>query len=319
MPLASRPVACLLLLLLAACGTPDEGRSADAAGVAEVTPADPVAAHRAEVDAWHARREEKLTSPTGYLALVGLSWIGRGAHSVGSAPDSDVLLPAGRAPAQLGTLHVGEGTLRFSAAEGEQVFVDDEPFTELELRSDQHDDGRTTLRTGEVEFWVIERGPRLGVRVRDPQSPTRRDYPGTERFPVDPAWRVQARFVPWVAPRLVSIPNVSGVSSDELLAGELQFELDGATHSLIPLPEPDGSWWLIFADATTGDATYRGGRFLVTEVAADDGTVWVDFNRAYNPPCAYSVFTTCPLPPEGNRLGVPVTAGELKPSAGSAH
>jgi len=324
MPIRSRLVALVVLGGLAACGaTAPEALDARAAAAPSAAPAsaplDPVAAHRAEVDAWHAQREERLASPTGYLALVGLTWIGQGAHTVGSGVDCDVLLPAGLAPELLGTLHVQGDALRFVAAEGQQVIVDDEPFTELELRSDAHADGRTTLHTGDVAFWVIRRGAKLGVRVRDPESPTRRAYTGTERFPVDPAWRVQARFVPFVAPRSVAIPNVSGETSNELLAGELQFEIDGETHSLIPLPEDDGSYWLIFADATTGEQTYRGGRFLVTEIAADDGTVWIDFNRAYNPPCAYSSFTTCPLPPEGNRLAVPVTAGERKPAPGSAH
>ncbi|GJM22654.1 MAG: hypothetical protein DHS20C15_25690 [Planctomycetota bacterium] len=352
----SRRLVALLLLLTAfggACAQPaSELRGEAAPGPdQEVVAPSPTAeqAHEAEVEAWHVERERKLASPTGYLALVGLTWIGEGRHTVGSHPDSDIQLPVGRAPERLGEIVVRGEQLRFVAAEGQSVTVDGERVTELALRADTHADGRTTLEVhaprgkggadsdpsrastdpsraegasdsaADIAFWMVRRGPRLGVRVRDAQSALRREYAGTARFPVDMSWRVRARFVPFAVPRMVSIPSVHGVSSQELLAGELQFELHGRTHSLLPLPESDGSYWLIFSDATSGDESYSGGRFLVTEVADADGSTWIDFNRSYNPPCAYSSVTTCPLPPEGNALSVPVRAGERAPASATHH
>ena len=168
----------------------------------------------------------------------------------------------------------------------------------------------TRLRTGSVLFYVIERAGKLAVRVKDSQSEARREFHGLEYFPIDPSWRIEARFEPYDPPRPISVPNVLGHQDTEKSPGALVFERAGQTYRLDPVLERgETDYFVIFGDATNGKETYGAGRFLYVKPPVDGKTI-IDFNKAYNPPCVFTDYATCPLPPAQNRMKVRVEAGE---------
>lgn len=259
--------------------------------------------HAAQVASWRAGRDERLRSTTGWLTLVGLFWLTPGENHVGAHPSSHVILHGHEVPPRVGSMWLEDGRVRFVPHEG----VD---LPEIELEDDL--EGKpTVLELGTLRFHTIRRGERIGVRVRDTAAPALREFTGVDSYPIDPTWRVQARLEPAAVDATIEIADVTGAVSSDVTPGSIAFERDGATWRLAALEgEEDGSLWLIFGDATNGTETYGAGRFLYTEPPADDGTVIVDFNLAYNPPCVFSPYATCPLPPPQNRLQLRIEAGE---------
>lgn len=281
----SRPFAPLAaVLLLAACSRP----------APPAPPADP--AFAAEWKAWHDRREERLRAPDGWLALAGLHWLKAGENRVPGLPGAFVVA-------------AGQVTLR--AAPGDGYRAGGAPVTERVLRTDQQaETDEVTL--GARKLVVIDRGGALAVRVWDAESPALRSFRGVPAYPPDPRWRIVARWEPYPAPRKVSIPAAAGPAQEGEAPGRAVFTVDGAEVSLEPTGEGEALSF-VFRDATSKDETYGAGRFLVAE-APRDGTVVLDFNRAYNPPCAFTAFATCPLPRPENVLPVRITAGEKRPA-----
>ena len=166
------------------------------------------------------------------------------------------------------------------------------------------------LRRGSLLFYLIRRGDKIGVRVKDSQSEARRNFRGLDYFPIDPGWRIEARFEPYDPPRSISVPNVLGQDNDEKSPGAIVFEHGGKTYRLDPVLEPgETDYFVIFGDRTNGKTTYGAGRFLYVAPPVGGKTV-IDFNKAYNPPCVFTDFATCPLPPPQNKLPIPVEAGE---------
>lgn len=272
--------------------------------------APPPNAYVKAVDAWHAERTARLAAEDGWLTLVGLDWLKPGENTLGTAPGSTVMLPDGTAPAQAGTLTVEGGKVRLRLVGGSGILVNGQAVAETELKTDA--DGKPDLmQAGRIRFYVIRRGERLGVRMKDPEAPARKAFHGVARFPVDPAWRVEAEFLPYPAPQTRAIPTVLGTAEPMSAPGLLRFKVKGRTYTLEPVIEDPAhpELFLIFRDATSGKTTYPAGRFL-TAAMPKDGKVVLDFNRAYNPPCAFSHFATCPLPPKRNELRVAVRAGE---------
>lgn len=258
--------------------------------------------HRAEVETWRQARYAALRRDTGWLTLAGLDWLKPGVNHVGSAPDADVVLPGG--PAEAGTVTVTpDGTFADAA-----FLHDGVPARGLRLVSDQEGEA-TMLELGALRLCLIERGGRLALRTWNLDSPVRRGFSGIDHWPVDPRWRLVARFEP--TERTITVPDVLGTQQQEPSPGEVVFELDGATHRLQALSGGDsGELWLVFGDATNGVETYGGGRFLYTPPPSPGGSVVLDFNRAYNPPCVFTPFATCPLPWPENRLPMRIEAGE---------
>lgn len=306
-------------VLLGGCGgddspPPDAGDAGRGAGTSREAPAAGAAALRAEVDAWHAQRLERLRAPDGWLTLVGLEELpARGAATAGADAGADIVLRAD-VPDRVGTFTVTADGVRFAAAAGVPVTAGEPPApvppSGLPLADDRQG-APTVLRLGPVSWYVIARGERRFVRVKDAGSAVRRDFDGIARWPVDPAWRVTARLRQEGMPPTVPVPSALGGITTEPSPGVLEFQLgDGRTRRLIAMGEADGPLFLVFGDATNGTASYGGGRFLTTEPPAADGTVVLDFNRAVNPPCAFTPHATCPLPPRENVLPVAVTAGE---------
>ncbi len=265
-----------------------------------------------EIDTWHAERIARLTKETGWLTLVGLHPLRAGENSVGSAAGNDVPLVA-TAPAELGTVTVTGTSVALTLADGVAVQVAGNrltgPGVSLALASDAAGDP-TVVESGTLQMYVIARGDLLFLRVKDRASEVRRRFQGIDRFPVDARWRVTARIEPHENHPTVAMPNVLGQIEATASPGTLVFELAGRTCHLDPSGEPGGPLFIVFGDATNGHSTYGGGRFLSADPPSPDGTVILDFNRAYNPPCVFTPYATCPLPPEGNQLPLAVEAGE---------
>lgn len=267
-------------------------------------PEDFAAAHAA----WQAERHRGLTAPDGWLSLVGLHFLAEGDNPAGSAPGLPVSLPG--APARAGVFHLAQGRVTFLAEPGVPVTLRGAAVETLVLRSDA-EGPPDELALGTLRFHVIRRGDRFGVRVKDLAHPALKSFRGVEVFPPDPSYRVVARFEPYPEPRPVAIPTVLGTTETMTAPGLVRFRLQGRACSLQPVLEggPEPKLFFIFRDATAGKETYPAGRFLYADLPKD-GKVVLDFNRATNPPCAFTAFATCPLPPKGNLLKVRIPAGE---------
>lgn len=266
--------------------------------------------HRASVDRWRAARDARLRSPDGWLTLVGLHWLEEGEHRLGSSTDSEIQLRGDGVPARVGALHVADGTVRL-VPDAAELRAGERPATEQELQSDANGDP-TVLAIGDLRLHLIRRGDRLALRIRDRSAPALAAFVGVESYPIDPAWLVAATFRPAPAGTRVTVPDITGKVAEDPTPGWVSFEKDGASWRITALPgDDDGSLFLVFGDATNGRETYGGGRFLYTDPPAPDGRVSLDFNLAYNPPCVFSPFATCPLPPAENRMPLRITAGEL--------
>jgi len=260
------------------------------------------------VAAWRAERLQRLTTADGWLSLTGLHFLSPGVSRVGRAPDNDVVLAGG--PAHLGEVTLAEdGKVHLVVTPGVEVRVDGEAVLSAHLGDGQS--GRAvTAVCGTISFHVIDRGGKKALRVKDSEAERRTRFAGIDYFPVDPAWRIEAEWVPFDRPRAVPIKNILGQESDALVLGEAVFGRDGHTLRLLPIQEaPDGPLFFIISDLTSGAETYGAARFLYADPPRD-GKVTLDFNRAINPPCAFTPFATCPLPPKENRLPIAVTAGE---------
>jgi uncharacterized protein (DUF1684 family) len=263
-----------------------------------------------EQNEWRKKRDQRLRSETGWLTLVGLEWLQPGENRIGSGSGAAVALPAGKAPADAGSLVLEGQAVRLRPAAGAGLLVNGKPAGEQVLA----DDGAETpdvVALGDLSFFVIRRGDRFGVRVRDAKAKTLLEFRGMEYFPPDPGWRIEADWEAYDAPRDVKIPNVLGQVETMRAVGRVHFSVAGESLTLEPVlaeGEPP-MLWFIFKDATSGKETYGAGRFLYAAMPKD-GKVIVDFNKAYNPPCVFTPYATCPLPPKKNTLPVRVEAGE---------
>jgi uncharacterized protein (DUF1684 family) len=264
---------------------------------------------RAEWEAWRQRRLDGLQQPDGWLALAGLYWLDEGTHPFGSDSSNAVVFPP-QAPARIGTFEVADSTVTMRVAPGVEVVHDSTTVSEIVLTDDL--EGEPTLASlGPLSWHAIRRSRGIGIRLRDAESPVLAGFDGIETYDFDPRWRVEARFEPYDPPRTLPIPSITGVPEDEPSPGAVVFAHDGAEHRLDVTGRPgDAQYFLVFGDATNGPDTYGGGRFLYLDAPGADGRTVLDFNRAYNPPCVFTPYATCPLPPPQNRLPFRVEAGE---------
>jgi uncharacterized protein len=274
---------------------------------------------RQEVEAFRKERVEDLKKEDGWFTLVGLAWLDEGENRFGSDPDAKVVLPEGKSPKLAGVLVRKGDKVSVRLAPGVKMTSGDKPVKtgKLVLLVSDSKGEPTVLQMGTVSFHVIQRGDMVGVRVKDTKSAALAAFHGLDTYPIEPVWRVEARFEPYEPPKMVSIPNILGQVTDIPAPGAVVFDWQGKTYRLDALGDPKEGLSLIFADQTNGKETYGAGRFLETG-AVKDGKVFIDFNMAYNPPCAFTAFATCPLPPSQNRLALRVEAGEKK-YAGLAH
>ena len=277
------------------------------------------AAEEASVLKWRAERAAALTSDTGWLTLAGLLWLHPGMNSFGSAPGNDLVLGNAALAGHAGVFDVAAGHVRFHAQPGANVELDGAPVEVAELRTDAQGEP-TVLASGSLRFFVIARGGKLAVRVRDLDNPRRLGFRGLQYFPVSTQWVVTAHFERYPRGKRIPIVNILGMQEEEPCPGALVFTRNGHQYRLdTVLEEPDAAeLFVMLADATSGRETYGGGRFLYVPRPAGDTAV-VDFNKAYNPPCALNDFATCPLPPPQNRLPLRIDAGELSYAGAAPH
>lgn len=266
--------------------------------------------HQKDVEAWRAHRAERLKAPDGWLTLAGLYWLTDG--------NNDVSLPSKPpVPAQF-VLQGGKVNLQPNPS----LTIEGKPVTAAVALNNDMEPKPTVVRTGTLSFVAIRRedarhGPRFGIRVRDIDAEARKHFLGLEYFPVDPGSRVEARFEPYNPPKKIPITNVLGMTSDEVSPGALVFTLQGREFRIDPILEQgETDYFIIFKDATSGKETYGAARYLYAHPPDASGKTIVDFNKAYNPPCAFTPYATCPLPPPQNRLPIRIEAGEKKYAGG---
>jgi hypothetical protein len=289
------------------------------------------AAYRAEIEKWRQQREARLKSDDGWLTVAGLFWLKEGDNRFGSSPLNDIVLPEATVVAETGnfilrdekvTLHVNSpGTGTKATARGAKsaltkVLLDGKPVLGDEVMlPDSDDKGPSVLTIGDLTLLVHASGARLGIRLKDKDSRLRREFAGLSWFPVDESYRVTAQYLPYASPKEVQIPNILGDVDKMASPGEVTFTLQGKQLRMEAVQDDPNSLWFIFRDMTSGKETYGAARFLYSDLPVN-GKVVLDFNKAYNPPCAFNPYTTCPLPPPENRLTVGIEAGEKKYSHG---
>ena len=257
---------------------------------------------------WQAERRESVAGTNGWTTIVGLNWLAEGRHAVGPNADAAVRVPTS---GHLGELLRTGPDVWFHPAAGSDVTVDGRPLTTAtRLVSDQPGPA-TKLRSGNVELWLLQRGERLGIRVRDRAASARRQFRGLTYFPWQPSWRLEARFEAHPAGQTLPISDVTGATRPEPNPGTVVFIHEAREYRLEALADAEThDLFILFRDATNGSTTYTPGRFLHAPYPDAAGRIVLDFNRAYNPPCAFTDFATCPRPPAGNQLPFPVNAGE---------
>lgn len=265
--------------------------------------------YRERIDEWHQQRINSLKSENGWLNLAGLFWLKEGNNTAGQGTGFDLNFP-GNASANLGTFTLQNGEVRFTPASGASVLANGNALTEPAVIFSASTKP-TTLAHGTLRWFIIKRGNQYGVRLRDLDSPLLKEFHGIDRFPVDESWRIQARLEAPTTPKTIAITDVIGLTSQQPLVGTLVFERAGKTYRLDAVGEGP-KLFIIFGDATNAHETYGAGRFLYADKPGADGLTTLDFNQATNPPCAFTSFATCPLPPRQNKLALAISAGEKR-------
>jgi len=266
----------------------------------------PDASYRASVEKWRQDYENELKSDHGWLTIAGLFWLHEGENRFGSSAVNDIVLPES-VPAEAGYFVFHSGKVAVHVDPGVTATMGGQPVTTAELKPDAPD-GRVQI--GGIALWVHASGDRQAIRMQDPNSKVRASFTGLHWFPIDESYRVTAKYVPYERPQPVDIQNVDGDALKLPISGYVAFTLHGLEYRLQAETEQSGGLTFVFRDLTAGKETYPASRFLDTE-PPKDGEVTLDFNEAYNPPCAYNPYTTCPLPPAENRLKVRIEAGEM--------
>jgi uncharacterized protein (DUF1684 family) len=274
--------------------------------------------YESSISTWRQKHEAGLKADDGWLTVSGLFWLKDGDNSFGSDPDNDVVLPGNKGPARAGKFILKHGEIKVRANADAGVYEGEKSIRDLVLKTDS-DKSPDVLRIGDLSLIAIKRGERYGIRIKDTNSRPRREFTGLHWFPVQESYRVTAKFVPGAEGREIAITNVLGDVQNMKSPGTLIFNLNGHPYSLDPVAEDDGKLFIIFRDSTGGRSTYAAGRFLYAD-APKDGVVTLDFNKAENPPCAFTAYATCPLPPRQNILDGSIEAGEKRyDGPGSQH
>ena len=265
------------------------------------------------IRAWQKHRDVGLRSENGWLTLVGLFWLTPNGNTIGSADSNDFVLPKGSAPGQVGRLQIKGQQVIFTNLGGSAVMVNGKPISsDVALSHDEEQPD--TVKTGSISFFVIERSGKLGVRAKDSASPVLKNFKGMTYFPINPALHFQAQFIP--DEKEIPILTVTGQREMQKSPGLVEFTYESKKHQLRAIYEGKTLFFL-FKDPPNKTATYQAGRMLNTPLP-QNGKVDLDFNRSYNPPCTFTPYATCPLPPKENTLSFSVNAGEKRYGKGHA-
>ena len=274
-----------------------------------------VAEYKKQHAAWQENRIEKLKAPDGYLNLAGLYWLKKGVNTIGSGSTNSIIFP-GEASPFVGTLRA-TNTLSVLFEPAPDVVVNLKSFGkdsswqagEIQLVYDDSLRLSTQMEHGDLAWNIIKRGEQLGVRLRNYRHPRLDSLKSIEYYPIDISWRIIAEFVPYDPAKVLTIQNILGTTYDQPSPGRLVFE-KGSREFALDVTEEGDEFFVTFSDETTGEETYGGGRYLYTSKPDKGGKVVLDFNKAYNPPCVYTEYATCPLPPPQNKMSIAVVAGE---------
>ena len=287
----------LAFLLLQACGNKSKNVNASVD-------------YQYEVNLWHSKRINGLKKDTGWLNLVGLYWLENGENTIGSSQNNKIIFPK-NAPLEIGVVTLKDSTLFFNSSKNVGVQIDGEKtISNVELKPDVS--GNTTvLEVGSFRWFIIKRGEKYGIRLRDLEAELLNNFEGIERFPIDSLWNINAKFEKYNTPKKVLIPTAIGTVEKSFSPGKLIFDINNVEYSLEPTIAGRGLF-VVFADLTSGEETYGAGRFLYVDGPNSNNIVKLDFNKAYNPPCAFTPYATCPLPTEENKIRVRISAGEKK-------
>lgn len=303
-----RPPRILAALLIAAAACSDR--------VPDIPQLEP-AVYADTIAAFHARRATLIAGPEGWATHVGLWWLKPGRNRIGTDSSSAIVLPADHSPRLLGDVVVEGDSARFVPARGVPVRIDSAPvIAPVTLHSDV-EGNQTILRSGSLIVYYLTRSGRKAIRIKDTLHVARTTFPGHRYFPTDTTWRVTARFVPKPAPDSMNIIDVQGIETRMAWPGQLHFRVKGRGYVLQVIREPEdhsNQLFVMFKDSTNSKETYPAMRYIWIAGPDSLGRTALDFNQAYNPPCAFTEFATCPLPPKGNTLPLRITAGELRPA-----
>jgi uncharacterized protein len=261
-------------------------------------------AYIAELRLWHKKRMESLKSESGWLNLAGLFWLKEGQNSFGTDKTNAVVFPKGAAV--MGQFTLTHGEISVETDPKAEITANKEPITQLKLFPTEKN---IAMESGSLRWFAIKRGDKYGIRLRDLESETLKHFTDVETYPIDKKWRVKAQLKTSSIGKTVNITDVLGHITPQVSPGTLVFKLNGKTYNLDAIAEGD-ELFILFADATNGKETYGSGRFLYTNKPDANGVVYLDFNKAINPPCAFTPFATCPLPPKQNQLAIEIGAGE---------
>jgi uncharacterized protein (DUF1684 family) len=262
------------------------------------------------INKWRQEVEGNLRRENGWLALAGLYWLRKGVNVIGSAPDSDILLPS-RAPQRLGTFDFNGDNVTLNVEMDVPVEVNGVVSKLIRLDADQ-EDVPSFITFNDMRMVVVRRSKGVGIRLWDNTREERRLFPPRQWYPVKEEFRVPATYTRYDVPRIVKMPDILGAILDERMEGYVTFELFGKKHELVVSELPDRRLFIQFMDETNGDPTYPSGRYHYTD-PHENGQVFVDFNKAYSPPCAFTEYATCTFPPQENHLKVRIEAGEIYP------
>jgi uncharacterized protein len=287
----------LFLLLLTSCTEAELGQA-------------PVPDNYEEtINEWKAYRVGVLKGPTDWLRLDGIYWLNEGKNSFGSGSDQDLKFPDGTIPAHAGIAELSDGQVLMRVANGVEITHEDEPVNEMVIFDGEH---RPRVEHKNLEWFIDSRGDQHGIRLYNKDNPKADAFEGFPFYPLDPSWHLKARFIPNQVNSTISVINVQGEVIERESPGTIEFYIDGDRYTLDAFEARSGLF-LIMADLTNRTETYQAGRYMIIPFPDDEGNTIIDFNKAYNMPCAFNKFTTCQLPPPQNRLDVAIPAGEKRP------
>jgi len=294
----------VLVCMLPACGN-DKAASATSAAVIQTDPA-----YAAATAKWQQQRRAELLKPDGWTSLVGLHWLELKSHYIGSGGGSGIRLAKG--PERMGLVQQDGERTWFTPERGAALTVDEMPLTRRIELKDESSDAPLVIGfdEGKGRLSLIQRGQRRALRIKHADAPSRLQFTRLQYWPAEPSWQVQGHFLPHPPGRTIAIADIVGTISETPNPGSVEFAKDGQTYRIEALAAADGGLFLILADRTSGHGSYPAGRFIDAPAPDSESKVLVDFNRAYNPPCAFTAFATCPLPPPENRIDLAITAGE---------
>ena len=270
-------------------------------------------AYRKEIQEWQSKRLTRLTREDGWLTLCGLFWLKEGENTFGSDSSNAIIFPPGKTPATAGSIRLEHGALSMQSRVDAGIKCRDSVVTSMALISDGEGvSDPTILNIGSIMFYVIKRGEQLGVRVKDKENPARVNFKGLEFFPIDPKWRIEAKFERYSPPKIIPIATMIGTTENDSCPGAIVFNLEGKECRLEPVIETgsEHQFFIMLSDETSGRETYGNGRQIYSDLPDSTGKVILDFNKAYNWPCVFTVFATCPIPPRQNHLPFRLEAGE---------